>query len=165
MNDWETIQCTFIDSVKELQNKLPCGLNNKLLHEEKKISFWIDTCPAFDSKIYITPTLIGTYIDRDQCDLSCDFDAGIELTINFTFNYFESLLTKKSRLCRWLKDGIIHARSIDQWDGNNWMNTQGNPPMNSENYDKQFMYNNLIFETELDDDKLDFSELLAFEQN
>ena len=45
------------------------------------------------------------------------------------------------------------------------MNTQGNPPMNSENYDKQFMYNNLIFETELDDDKLDFSELLAFEQN
>ena len=37
--------------------------------------------------------------------------------------------------------------------------------MNSENYDKQFMYNNLIFETELDDDKLDFSELLAFEQN
>lgn len=165
MNDWDTIRLTFVECAEELQKKIPSSLNQRLSYEDQKVSFWIQACPGFDSKIYITPELIGTCVDQDQCDLSCDFDAGTELTIRFTFDYFESLLTKKSRLCRWSKNGTIYSRSIDQWDGINWMNTQGNFPKNSKGYQKEFQHNDLNFDTEVNNNILDFSELLAYEQN
>jgi len=165
MNDWMRIQSIFAKRVEALQRKLPVYLDHRLLYDYQKVSFWIQACPGFDVKIYITPALIGTYVDQDHCDLSCDFDAGIELTVRFTFNYFESLLTKKSRLCRWFKNDIIQTRSIDQWDGKNWMNTQGSSPKSLESYHKQFIYNDLNINEEVNDNNLDFAELLAFEQN
>ena len=96
MNDWMRIQSIFANRVEALQRKLPIYLDHRLLYDYQKVSFWIQACPGFDVKIYITPALIGTYVDQDHCDLSCDFDAGIEFTVRFVLIILKVYLLKKS---------------------------------------------------------------------
>ena len=164
MANWKFVRQVFLRSAESLIERLPANLDNRLIDDNKKVSLWVQACPGFDSKIYVTKHIVGTSVDQDYCDLPCDFEAGVELTILFTFKYFESLLTEKSRLCRWLNKGVTYARIIEQWDGEYWMNTQGSPPLNSEGFERQFTYNNLILPSAKNENISNFSALLECER-
>ena len=164
MADWNLVRKVFLRGAESLIQRLPSNLDNKLIHDNKGASFWVQACPGFDSKIYVTKDIVSTSVDQDYCDLPCDFEAGVELTILFTFKYFESLLTEKSRLCRWLNKGVTSARVIEQWDGQYWMNTQGSPPSNSQSFERHFVYNNLILPSVKNENISNFSALFESER-
>tara|TARA_Y100000589_G_scaffold120727_1_gene115169 strand:+ start:4547 stop:5080 length:534 start_codon:yes stop_codon:yes gene_type:complete len=164
MSDWDLIQKIFLEAVQSLIERLPNDLDHRLTFENQKLSFWVQACPGFDSKIYVTKDTISTSVDNDYCHLPCDFESGITLTVTFTFQYFESLLTSKSRLCRWLNNDVIYACIVDQWDGKQWVNTQGKPPSSLRNSDRQFVANDLVLSSVKSENNLNFSSILNCER-
>lgn len=163
MHDWSEAEKLFFAKVDDLISRLPIGVNYNLLSDFSGVSFKVQSSPQFDCKIYLTCDMVGTTVDQDRCDLTCDFDSGVEFTISMTFNYFESLLTTKTRLKRWLFKSLPVAWCVEQWDGQNWVNTQGEAPLNADWSEYQILQNNLIFPCTFKGIESTFNDLVVLE--
>lgn len=163
MHDRYKIQQCFYHSADHLIRKLPTDLPFNFYLEQSESGLQINPSAGFNCRIYLREDSIGTSVDNGSCDLTCDFEAGIQYTIKMTFDYFADLLTRKVRLKRWFsKDGPI-AWCVQQWDGKYWMNTQGELPVDHKSIRYEIIQNDIQLLSEICEQSMNFNNLISLE--
>lgn len=163
MHDRYRIQQYFFHFADHLIRKFPTDLNFHFYFKLNEFGLQINPSRGFDCRIYLTDDSIGTSVDHGNCNLTCDFEAGIKYTIKMTFNYFSDLLTRKVRLKRWYsKEGPV-AWCVQQWDGKNWMNTQGDFPIDQKNMRSETIQNDIQILSEMHEQGMKFENIISLE--